>query len=84
MGSNKVFIVEDDTVIMAAHLQHGRCVYSVQVCNFEKITEEVEEFQPDIINMDIKLPYYNGFYWCAETVKRPKYRSFSCLLRTIT
>lgn len=85
MAANKVFIVEDDTVIakaVAAHLT----TWQMQVqCagNFEKITEEVEEFQPDIIIMDIKLPYYNGFYW-RKSVKRPKYRSFSCLLRTIT
>ena len=55
---NKVFIVEDDAVIaraVAAHLT----TWQMQVqCagNFEKITEEVEDFQPDIIIMDIKLP----------------------------
>ena len=74
MAANKVFIVEDDTVIakaVAAHLT----TWQMQVqCagNFEKITEEVEEFQPDIIIMDIKLPYYNGFYWCAEIRKTSK------------
>ena len=26
----------------------------------------------DIIIMDIKLPYYNGFYWCAEIRKTSK------------
>ena len=71
---NKVFIVEDDAVIaktVAAHLT----TWQMQVqCagNFEKITEEVEEFQPDIIIMDIKLSYYNGFYWCAEIRKTSK------------
>ena len=71
---NKVFIVEDDAVIaraVAAHLT----TWQMQVqCagNFEKITEEVEDFQPDIIIMDIKLPYYNGFYWCAEIRKTSK------------
>ena len=56
MAANKVFIVEDDAVIaraVAAHLT----TWQMQVqCagNFEKITEEVEDFQPDIIIMDIK------------------------------
>ena len=74
MAANKVFIVEDDAVIaraVAAHLT----TWQMQVqcaCNFEKITEEVEEFQPDIIIMDIKLPYYNGFHWCAEIRKTSK------------
>lgn len=52
-------------------LQHGRCRYSVPAI-LKKITEEVEDFQPDIIIMDIKLPYYNGFYWCAEIRKTSK------------
>ena len=47
MAANKVFIVEDDAVIaraVAAHLT----TWQMQVqCagNFEKITEEVEDFQ---------------------------------------
>ena len=50
MAANKVFIVEDDTVIaraVAAHLT----TWQMQVqCagNFEKITEEVEDFQPKV------------------------------------
>ena len=74
MAANKVFIVEDDAVIARQWrhiLQHGRCRYSVPAI-LKKITEEVEEFQPDIIIMDIKLPYYNGFYWCAEIRKTSK------------
>ena len=68
---NKVFIVEDDAVIaksVAAHLTTWQMQVQCAV-NFEKITEEAAEFQPDIIIMDIKLPYYNGFYWCAEIRK---------------
>ena len=78
MAANKVFIVEDDAVIaraVAAHLT----TWQMQVqCagNFEKITEEVEDFQPDIIIMD--------FTGVRKSVKRPKYRSFSYLLRMIT
>lgn len=71
---NKVFIVEDDAVIaksVAAHLTTWQMQVQCAV-NFEKIAEEVEKFQPDIIIMDIKLPYYNGFYWCAEIRKISK------------
>ena len=74
MAANKVFIVEDDAVI-AKSVADYLATWQMQVqCagNFEKITEEVEDFQPDIIIMDIKLPYYNGFYWCAEIRKTSK------------
>ena len=61
MAANKVFIVEDDAVIaraVAAHLT----TWQMQVqCagNFEKITEEVEDFQPDII---IFIPFISRQY----------------------
>ena len=71
---NKVFIVEDDAVIaksVAAHLTTWQMQVQCAI-NFEKVAEEAAEFQPDIIIMDIKLPYYNGFYWCAEIRKTSK------------
>lgn len=71
---NKVFIVEDDTVIAKAVADH-LATWQMQVkCaeDFEKITQEAAQFAPDIIIMDIKLPYYNGFYWCSEIRKKSK------------
>lgn len=68
---NKVYIVEDDPVIaktVASHLK-GWQMECQCTMNFENIIEEMKEFEPDIILMDIKLPYYNGFYWCAEIRK---------------
>ncbi len=71
---NKVFIVEDDTVIAKAVADH-LATWQMQVkCaeDFEKITQEAVQFAPDIIIMDIKLPYYNGFYWCSKIRKKSK------------
>lgn len=31
--------------------------------------QEIIAFQPDLILMDITLPYFNGFYWTAELRK---------------
>mgnify|MGYP004453320533 FL=1 len=68
---NRVYIVEDDRIIareVATHLAKWQyeCMCTK---DFQKISEEVSEYKPDIILMDIKLPYYNGFYWCAEVRK---------------
>ena len=70
----RVFIVEDDAVIAKAVAEHLATWQMKAGCagNFERIAEEAAEFQPDIIIMDIKLPYYNGFYWCAEIRKTSK------------
>lgn len=71
---NKVFIVEDDEVIASAVASH-LTTWKMQVTcakNFQKIVQETEECKPDIIIMDIKLPYFNGFYWCSEIRKISK------------
>jgi len=71
---NRIFIVEDDAVIaktMAEHLSSWDMeVKTVQ--DFQNVTKEVEAFDPDLVLMDIKLPYYNGFFWCQEIRKTSK------------
>ena len=66
MTVSNVYIVEDDPVIAGAVADHLATWQMQSRCakDFEHILEEVEEYQPDIILLDIKLPYYNGFYWC--------------------
>ena len=71
---SNVYIVEDDPVIAGAVADHLATWQMQSRCakEFEHILEEVEEYQPDIILLDIKLPYYNGFYWCMEIRKTSK------------
>lgn len=67
----KILIVEDDTMIgekMRSHLE--KWGYKVDLAeDFQDILGEVTSISPDLILMDIMLPYYNGFYWCAEIRK---------------
>ena len=37
--------------------------------DFENIADRVVETKPDLIILDINLPYYNGFYWCHKIRK---------------
>ena len=37
--------------------------------DFKNITEQVVSFAPQLILLDISLPYFNGFYWCGEIRK---------------
>ena len=67
----KVFIVEDDEVIAAQvskHLETWQMKAKVAQ-DFQNIIEEFNEFKPDIVLIDLKLPAYNGFYWCGEIRK---------------
>ena len=64
----KIFIVEDDPALasaLAAHL--GRWGYeAVAARDFTRITEEFAAAAPQLVLMDITLPYYDGYHWCRE------------------
>ncbi|MFX3619077.1 MAG: response regulator transcription factor [Sporolactobacillus sp.] len=65
----KVFVVEDDAA-MVKQLKAGLTEYAVvSVHNFRSVRQEIEEASPDLILMDITLPYFNGFYWTTEIRK---------------
>ena len=68
---SKVLLVEDDDIIargVSNHLSN----WQMEVCivkNFDAVDKEVKDYSPDIILMDINLPFYNGFYWCSKIRK---------------
>lgn len=74
MAGYKILIVEDDGAIARAQKEHleqwGFTVRCVK--DFRKVLSDVADFCPDLILLDIKLPFYNGFYWCAEIRKFSK------------
>lgn len=66
----KIYIVEDDMTIVSLLKDHLSASYHVSsVSNFRDVKQEIIAFQPDLILMDIMLPYFNGFYWTAELRK---------------
>ena len=68
----RIMIVEDDAVIarvLGDHLaQWGYTTRCVQ--DFEHVLEEADGFSPQLILLDISLPFFNGFHWCTELRKR--------------
>ncbi|MGR1488595.1 response regulator transcription factor, partial [Streptococcus agalactiae] len=53
--------------LLKDHLSASYHVSSVS--NSGDVKQEIIAFQPDLILMDITLPYFNGFYWTAELRK---------------
>ncbi len=68
MEQHRIFIVEDDRKIaelLADTLQKYQ--YDVAIVeDFDRITEEVLDFEPHLILLDINLPSYDGYYWCRQ------------------
>lgn len=67
----KILVIEDDKTIsqlVAKNLINWG--YQVQeVKDFQMVLEQMEEFQPHLILLDIGLPFFNGYYWCQEIRK---------------
>lgn len=67
----RILIVEDDTVIahgIAAYLKSWGFV-AEPVKDFRQVMEAVAALEPHLVLMDVSLPYFNGFYWCAQLRK---------------
>ena len=65
---HRIFIIEDDAVIAEAVKRHigawgceARCAI-----NFENVLSEFVDYDPQLVLMDISLPFFNGYHWCAE------------------
>lgn len=60
-------LVEDDrkiTELIKVHLErYGYKMYLVD--NFSDIKNEFAQNKPDLVLMDINLPFFDGFYWCS-------------------
>ncbi len=70
----KIYIVEDDELISGAMKKHFELWgFEVkQAADFSNIMGEFLEFKPELVLMDIGLPFYNGYYWCTEIRKVSK------------
>lgn len=68
----RIFMIEDDEGILEALKTLGARwdlrFYGVK--NYRNILSEFAELQPHLVVMDIGLPYYDGYRWCAELRKR--------------
>lgn len=64
----KVFIVEDERSIAQSICQilSQWNLQSKIIENFDKVCDEFLSYNPDIVLMDISLPYFDGYYWCNK------------------
>ena len=63
-----IFLVEDDATIAGAVASHLRAWgYDCYVAeDFRNVLEAFQRVQPQLVLLDLMLPFYNGFHWCQE------------------
>lgn len=70
----RILIIEDDAVIAKAiqdHLNAWGCKTD-GITDFHDIMGEFVASAPQLVLLDITLPFYNGYHWCSEIRKVSK------------
>ncbi len=70
----RIFIVEDDPAIaqMVEEQVKAWGLDARRAENFREVAAEFAAYQPHLVLLDISLPFYNGYHWCAEIRKISK------------
>ena len=65
---NKILVIEDDRAIADAITTQLAAwdMTSHAVTDFRNVLSEFASFEPHLILLDIRLPFYNGYHWCQE------------------
>lgn len=64
----RIYLVEDDKVIaeqVKKYLEKWEYEVSCAV-DFRNIATEYAKQKPDLVLMDVGLPFFNGYYWCTQ------------------
>ena len=67
-------MVEDDEIIARSIREHLQA-WNYDVCcveAFSNVVAEFVRFDPQLVLMDITLPFFNGYHWCSEIRKISK------------
>ena len=70
----RIFLVEDDETIARLIKKHlEKWEYEVStVQDFGNVLGEFAVCDPQLVLLDIRLPFYNGHYWCTQIMQVSK------------
>lgn len=70
----RILIVEDDEIIARSLKRHLESWDYEVACveDLSNVMMEFTQFAPQLVLMDIKLPFFNGYHWCSEIRKISK------------
>ena len=64
----RILLVEDDRTIAEEISQYLKTWdYDVKlIADFSAVMEEFGAYDPHLVLMDVSLPFFNGYHWCAQ------------------
>ncbi len=70
----RIMIVEDEQTIARA-MEERLKMWDYDVCcvtDFKEVMTQFVTYDPQLVLLDISLPYYSGYHWCSEIRKHSK------------
>jgi DNA-binding response OmpR family regulator len=70
----KILIVEDDSIIAKTVKNHiNSWGYEAEcITDFKDVLSVFVSYKPQLVLLDITLPFFNGYHWCSEIRKHSK------------
>ena len=64
----RILIVEDDEAIASVIEKQLRMWGLETACirDFKNVLQEFVQYDPQLVLLDISLPFYNGYHWCTK------------------
>ena len=65
---HKILIIEDDYIISKSiknHIETWGCEAQC-ITDFKNVLSQFVNYNPQLVLLDISLPFYNGYHWCNE------------------
>lgn len=65
---HRIYIVEDDNIIAKSIKKHLESWGFEVKCadDFSAVLQEFLSYDPQLVLMDISLPFFNGYHWCQQ------------------
>jgi two-component system, OmpR family, response regulator protein BraR/BceR len=70
----KILIVEDDLIIAKTMKNHIKSWGFEAECvtDFKDVLAAFVSYNPQLVLLDITLPFFNGYHWCSEIRRHSK------------
>ncbi|MGL5152480.1 MAG: response regulator [Clostridium sp.] len=70
----KILIIEDDEIISKTLKNHMEAwgYEGKTIEDYKNVIKEFIEYSPQLVLLDISLPFFNGYHWCTEIRKISK------------
>jgi DNA-binding response OmpR family regulator len=74
MDMHRILIVEDDGAIAGAIKRHVETwgFEARAASDFQDVLREFVKYDPQLVLLDIALPFFSGYHWCGEIRKISK------------